>query len=113
MKLIIAFIKPHTLEDVTLALHQIDGLSGVSISDIRGFGRGRAKDAPDKVTAGAIDCRPRIRLEIGCPDALVGIVSGAIQKHAHTGLRGDGKIYVASIEQAIRIGTGETGEAAV
>lgn len=113
MKLIIAFIKPHRLEDVTLALHQIDGLSGVSISEIRGFGRGRAKDAPDRITANAIEYMPRVRLEIACPDRLVASVSNAIQRYAHTGLRGDGKIYVTSIEQATRISTGETGEAAV
>ncbi len=113
MKLIIAFIKPHTLEDVTLALHEIDGLSGVSISEIRGFGRGRAHDAPDKVRNEVVEYLPRIRLEIGCADPLVSIVSNAIQTHAHTGLRGDGKIYVTNIEQATRISTGEVADDAV
>lgn len=113
MKLIIAYIKPHRLEDVTLALREITNLSGVSVSDVRGFGRGRTRSAPDRVRAGVVDYLPRVRLEIACADGLVEAVSGAIQSHAHTGLRGDGKIYVTNIEHATRISTAETGEAAV
>ncbi len=113
MKLIIAFIKPHKLSDVTLALHEIDGLTGASISDVRGFGRGRAKNAPDRVQTDLIDFMPRIRLEMVCPDRLVEKVVSTIEKNAHTGLRGDGKIYVIGVEQAVRISTAECGDCAV
>lgn len=113
MKLVIAYIKPHTVEDVTLALHGLEGLTGASVSDVSGFGRGRAGNAPDRIARSMIDYLPRVRLEIACVDELAPAVVAAIQKHAHTGLRGDGKIYVTGIEQATRISTGETGEMAV
>lgn len=113
MKLIIAFIKPHKLSEVTLALHEIEGLTGASISDVRGFGRGRAKNAPDRVQTDLIDFMPRIRLEMVCPDSLVEQVVSTIEKNAHTGLRGDGKIYVIEVEQAVRISTAECGDCAV
>ena len=113
MKFIIAFIKPLKLPDVTLALQEIEELSGASITDVRGFGRGRGKFAEDRIRDGLIDYMPRSRLELACPDNLVDQIVSVIEKHAHTGLRGDGKIYVYGLEQAVRIGTGERGEAAV
>lgn len=113
MKLIVAFIKPQMLPDVILALHDIHLLPGISVTDVRGFGRGRAKDASDRVTEGTMDFLHRVRLETVCPDDLVEETIVAIERNAHTGLRGDGKIYVANVEQAIRISTGERGEAAV
>ena len=113
MKMISAFIKPHKLMDVTLALHRIDGLSGASTSEVRGFGRGRAKDAPDKIIHETLDYLPRVRLEIACPDNLVDAVVSTIETVAHTGLRGDGKIYVIPIDEAVRISTGERGESAL
>ena len=113
MKFIIAFIKPHKLTDVTLALQEIEELSGASITDVRGFGRGRGKSAEDRIRDGLIDYMPRTRLEIACPDDLVDRVVSVVEKHAHTGLRGDGKIYVYGLEQAVRISTGEHGGAAV
>ena len=113
MKLIIAFIKPHKLPDVTLALQAIEELSGASISDIRGFGRGRGKSAEDRIRDGLIDYMPRTRLELACPDTLVDHVVSVVEKHAHTGLREDGKIYVYGLDQAVRISTGERGEEAV
>jgi len=113
MKLIVAFIKPHKLSNVTLALHRIEGLSGASASDVRGFGRGRAKDAPDKVLHETLDYLPRVRLEIACPDELVEQIVSVVETQAHTGLRGDGKIYVSTLDQAVRISTGERGEPAV
>lgn len=113
MKLIIAYIKPHKLTEVTLALHKISGLPGASFSEIKGFGRGRAKDAPDKVQHEMIDYLPRVRLEIACPDDLVDEVVCSIEKNAHTGLRGDGKIYVTGLDQAVRISTGERDESAI
>ncbi len=113
MKMIIAFVKPHKLADVTVALHEVEGLSGATMSDVRGFGRGRAKTAPDKVYYDTLDYVPRVRLEIACPDELVEEVLAVIEANAHTGLRGDGKIYVTPIDEAVRISTGERGEVAV
>jgi len=113
MKLVTAFIKPQKLSDVTLALHEIEGLTGASVSDVRGFGRGRAKDAPDRVREEAGDFVPHVRLEIVCSDELVEQVVATIEENAHTGLRGDGKIYVWNVEQSVRISTGERGDAAV
>lgn len=113
MKLITAFIKRRRLSEVTLALHDIDGLTGASVSDVRGFGRGRAKEAPDKVTDETLDYLPRVKIEIACPDELAERVVSVIEQTAKTGLRGDGKIYVSEIGQAVRISTGERGSAAI
>ena len=113
MKMIIAFIKPHKFDDVILALHEIVGLTGVSISDVRGFGRERSKQEPDQKPKVSMDVRPHVKLEIFCMDDLVDEIVSTIESHAHTGLRGDGKIYVSYIGQAIRISNGERGEVAV
>ena len=113
MKLVTAFIKPHKFNDVTLALHDIVGLSGASVSDVRGFGRGRARDAPDRILFDTLEYLPRLRLEIACRDDIVDRVVSVIEANAHTGLRGDGKIYIAELAQAVRVSTGERGETAV
>lgn len=113
MKHVIAFIKPHKLSDVTLALHRVEGLTGMSATDVRGFGRGRAKGVSDTFSEGAADFVPRVRIEIACPGEIVEEVVETIRSEAHTGLRGDGKIYIAPVEDAVRISTGERGEAAV
>ena len=113
MKIITAFIKPHKLTEVTLALHQIDGLSGASVSDVRGFGRGRARDAAESIMYDALDYLPGVRIEIACPDHLASKVVSTIETNAHTGLRGDGKIYVNPLEEAVRISSGERGDNAV
>lgn len=112
MKKITAFIKPNKLDDVSHVLHKIDRLTGLSVSEVRGFGRGRGKQegAPDSELFGFV---AHFRVEIVCHDDLVEPVCQAIESSAHTGLRGDGKIYVGPVEQAVRISTGERGEAAV
>lgn len=111
MKMIVAFIKEHKLSEVTLALRRIEGLSGASVSRIRGFGRGGAAGdpAPEEPTY----YHPHERIEIACADDLVEEVVRTIERHAHTGLRGDGKIFVLEVVQAVRISTGERGHAAV
>ena len=113
MKMITAFIKPHKLMDVTTALHQVKWLSGASVSDVRGFGRGRAKEAPDKILYETLDYLPRVRLEVACEDEMVDWVVSIIEPKSHTGLRGDGKIYVSTLDQAVRISTGERGVSAI
>lgn len=112
MKVVVAYIKPHRLSDVLLALHDIEALYGVSVSDIRGFGRGRAKNAPDRVREHDMDFVPRVRIETLCPDHVADQIITTIEKHAHTGLQGDGKIYAVNVDQAVRISTGERGESA-
>jgi nitrogen regulatory protein P-II 1 len=112
MKLVVAFIKPHRLSEVLLALNDIDALYGVSVSDIRGFGRGRAKDAPDRIREHNMDFVPRVRLETICPNHVAGAVITTIEQNAHTGLQGDGKIYAVDVEEVVRISTGERGEVA-
>lgn len=113
MKHIIAYIKPHKLSKVTLALHKIEGLTGMSVLDVRGFGRTKAKDEPHRIVEDLIDYVPHVKIEIFCKDELLEQVVKSIQTEAHTGLRGDGKIYVNTVDDAIRISTGERGEDAI
>jgi nitrogen regulatory protein PII len=113
MKEIKAYIKPHKLSSVTLALQQIEGLGGMSISNVRGFGRGRAKNAPDRITEDFLHYIPRIKIEIVCRDELLEEIVSVIERNAYTGIRGDGKIFVSCVEAAVRISTGERGEKAI
>ena len=106
MKEIKAYIKPHKLQDVTLALHKVEGLTGMSVVDVRGFGRGRGQDE-------LVDHVSHVKIEVVCQDDMVERMIATIKKAAHTGLRGDGKIYVTHVETAVRIETGERGEGAV
>ena len=98
MKEIKAYIKPHRIDDVVLALHRIEGLTGVSVSDVRGFGRGRGQSSPEGEREDLVGYIPHAKIEIACAAELVEKVVSAIEEAAHTGLRGDGKIYVSSIE---------------
>ena len=113
MKHIIAYIKPHKLSKVTLALHKVEGLTGMSALDIKGFGRRRIKDEPHGTVEDLIDYVPHVKFEIFCKDELLEEIVSIIQTEAHTGLRGDGKIYICGVSDAIRISTGERGESAV
>lgn len=109
MKEVKAYIKQHKLDLVIRALRKLEGLTGMSVIDSCGYGIGW-------ITAKAgeqIDCRPGIKVEVICRDDLVDQVVATIENAAHTGLKGDGKIYVSNIEQAVRISTGERGEGAV
>jgi len=112
MKEIKAYINPHMLSKVTRALQKIEGLTGMSITDVRGFGRGRAKGAP-RGDDDLLDYSLRMKIEIFCKDDYVDEIVSLIEKTAHTGLRGDGKIFVAPVEMAVRISTGDRGEEAV
>ena len=96
-----------------MALHNVDGLTGMSVVDVRGFGRSRAKDAPHRIVEGPVDYVPHVKIEIVCKDELADEIITVIEENAHTGLRGDGKIYVSDVENAVRITTGERGEFAV
>ncbi|KMP10801.1 hypothetical protein UR09_05165 [Candidatus Nitromaritima sp. SCGC AAA799-A02] len=109
MKEIKAYIKPHKLSEVTRALHKVEGLTGMSVVNVKGFGRSRAKDAPHRIVEDLVDYIPHVKIEIVCRDEMVEEIVSTIQKTAHTGLRGDGKIYISTVDEAIRIETGERG----
>lgn len=109
MKEIKAYIQKHKLDDVIRALHRIEGLTGLSVIESYGYGIGWARAR----TPGEIDFQTGVKLEIMCRDDLADSVIAAVAKAAHTGLKGDGKIYIGPIELAVRISTGERGEGAV
>jgi len=112
MKMVIAFIKKNKFDEAMFALHRIEGLTGASSSEVHGFGRDRSSPSEQKPEI-SLDFKPHIRLEIACHSELVEQVIATIQKAAHTGLQGDGKIYVLPLDESIRIRSGERGESAV
>ena len=113
MKQISAYIKPHMLSKVAMALHNLEGLTGLSVTKVQGFGRSRAKGAPHRIVEDLVEYVPHVKIEIFCRDELTDSIISIIQENAHTGLRGDGKIYIMSVENAIRVSSGERGESAV
>lgn len=113
MKEITAYIRKDKLSKVTLALHKVEGLTGMSVIDVRGFGRGRGQGMPHRFVEDLVDYVPGVKIEIMCLSPYVDQIVETIEKIAHTGLKGDGKIYVTDIEQAVRISTGERGEDAI
>ncbi len=113
MKKIEAFIKSHRLTEVSRALSRIEGLTGMTVVDARGFGRGGIQ-RPNYKSLDKFDSYKAIaRLEVFCKDELAETVVSTIEHTAHTGLRGDGKIYVMPVDGAARISTGERDDAAV
>ena len=104
MKEIKAIIQPFMLEKVMDALAAIDGLPGITVSEVKGFGqtRGRTQTSRDE----PIRCLKKTKLEVVVPDALATTVVECIRQHAHTGNLGDGKIFVLPVEDVIRIRTG-------
>ena len=113
MKKIEAYIKTHRLNEVIERLHDIEGLTGVSVHDVKGFGRTRGHDEPIKIVDNTINWVPHVKLEIFCSEEINDQVIAAIIDGAHTGLRADGKIYISSVEDAIRISTKERGKGAI
>lgn len=113
MKKIEAYVKSHRLIEVVEELHTIEGLTGVSVHDIRGFGRTRDNGDHVRIVDNTVNWEPHVKLEIFCLDDLVEAVIAAILKGAHTGLRADGKVYVSPVQDAVRISTGERGDKAV
>ena len=112
MKRIEAIIKPFKLDDVKERLRAI-GVNGMTVSEVKGFGRTGGKTEIYRGSAYVVDFVPKIRVEIICTDAMVNDVIQAIVAAANTGKIGDGKIFVTPIDEAIRIRTGERGEDAV
>lgn len=112
MKKIEAIIKPFKLDDVVEALSEL-GIEGVSVTEIKGFGRQKGRTEIYKGAEYVVDFLPKIKLEIILNDALVESAVETIQRAAHTGKIGDGKIFILPVEGALRIRTGERNEEAV
>jgi len=106
MKLITAIIKPHKLEDVRHALSEV-GVSGITVTEVRGFGRQRGHTEIYRGAEYAIAFVPKTRIEVAVPDTLVEHVIDAVIKTGRTGKVGDGKIFVMELSQVVRIRTGE------
>jgi len=113
MKEIKAVIRPSKLLEVTEELHRIEGLPGVTVSEIKGFGKGRAKNAKDKIVYEMVEFIPRVQLEVVVNDEMVEEVVNAVQKFSHTGNTGDGKIFVVNVEEVVKIRTNERGKDAI
>ena len=112
MKKIEAIIKPFKLDEVREALSDI-GVSGLTVTEVKGFGRQKGHTELYRGAEYVVDFLPKVKIEIVVgDDAVVGAID-SIVKAARTGKIGDGKIFVTSIEQVVRIRTGETGEVAV
>lgn len=112
MKKIEAVIKPFKLDDVVDALSEI-GVEGLSVSEIRGFGRQQGRTEIYKGAEYVVDYLPKTKIEIVLSDAMVNPAIEAICKAAKTGKVGDGKIFVLPVDQAVRIRTGEKNDSAI
>ena len=112
MKKIEAIIKPFKLDEVKTALHEI-GISGMTVSELRGFGRQKGHTEVYRGAEYVIDFLPKVKIEVVLDDALAQRAVEAIQAAAKTDKIGDGKIFVTPIEEAVRIRTGERGPDAV
>jgi nitrogen regulatory protein P-II 1 len=113
MKEIKAIIRPAKLLEVTEELHRIEGLPGVTVSEIKGFGKGKAKKAEDKIVYEMVEFVPRVQLEVVVNDEMVDEVIDVIRKVSHTGNTGDGKIFVVNVEETVKIRTNERGKDAI
>lgn len=113
MKQIIAYIRPVVLERVTEALRGIDGLTGMSVMEAEGFGKGKGASCRNLDDAEIAYFCKTVRIDLMVSDTIVREVVDTIQQKAWTGERGEGKIYVLNVEEAVRIRTNERGEQAV
>ena len=112
MKLVTAVIKPFKLDDVRSALSEV-GVQGVTVTEVKGFGRQKGHTELYRVAEYIVDFLPKMKLEIAVSDNLADQVIEAISTSANTGKIGDGKIFVSNLEQVLRIRTGETGDEAL
>lgn len=112
MKLVTAIIKPFKLDDVRAALSDI-GVSGMTVTEVKGFGRTGGKKEVYRGSAYVVDFVPKVKVEIIVPNDSVQQVVTVITEAARTGKIGDGKIFITPVDEVIRIRTGETGEDAI
>jgi nitrogen regulatory protein P-II 2 len=112
MKFVTAIIKPFKLDEVREALSAI-GVQGITVTEVKGFGRQKGHTELYRGAEYVVDFLPKVKIEVAVKADLLDQVIEAIEKSANTGKIGDGKIFVFSIEQAVRIRTGETGPEAL
>ncbi len=112
MKLVTAIIKPFRLDDVRNALSEV-GVQGMTVSEVKGFGRQRGHTELYRGAEYVVDFLPKAKIEVAVADDRVDEVTEAIVNSARTGKVGDGKIFVTQLEQVQRIRTGETGDSAL
>ena len=112
MKKIEAIIKPFKLDDVKEALTEL-GVIGMTVTEVRGFGRQKGHTELYRGSEYTIDFLPKVKIELVVPDALVDKIVAAVAAAARTGSIGDGKVFVLPMGEAIRIRTGEKGESAI
>ncbi len=112
MKKIEAIIKPFKLDEVKDALTEV-GVQGMTVTEVKGFGRTGGKKEVYRGSAYVVDFVPKIKVEVVVPESLVASVIDAIERTARTGRIGDGKIFVTPVEEAVRIRTGERNEEAL
>ena len=112
MKKIEAIIKPFKLDEVKEALQEV-GVQGITVTEAKGFGRQKGHTELYRGAEYVVDFLPKVKVEIVLPEDMVERAVDAIQKAARTGRIGDGKIFISSVEEVIRIRTGETGKDAI
>ena len=112
MKLVTAIIKPFKLDDVREALSEV-GVAGITVTEVKGFGRQKGHTELYRGAEYTVDFLPKVKIEAAVDSEILDQVIEGISKAANTGKIGDGKVFVTSIEQAIRIRTGETGPEAL
>ena len=112
MKLVVAIVRPEKLEEVKEALVDL-GHAGLTVTEVKGFGRQKGHTELYRGAEYVVDFLPKVKVEVVVGDSLLDRAIEAIIKAARTGKIGDGKIFVTSVEQVVRIRTGETNEAAV
>jgi nitrogen regulatory protein P-II 1 len=112
VKLIVAIVKPHRLDEVKEALQDL-GVNGLTTTDVEGFGRQRGHTEIYRGAEYVVNFVPKVKLELVVPDVVAQQVVETVAATAKTGKIGDGKIFVLSVEQALRVRTGETGDEAL
>ena len=112
MKKVEAIIKPFKLDEVKDALAEV-GIQGMTVTEVKGFGRTGGKKEVYRGSAYVVDFVPKVKIEIVVPEQMVWDVINAIERAAKTGRIGDGKIFVTPVEEAVRIRTGERGKDAI
>ncbi len=112
MKLVIAIVKPFKLDDVRESLTPL-GVQGLTVTEVKGFGRQKGQTEIYRGAEYHVSFLPKVKIEVAVPSDQVDAVVEAIARSAHTGKIGDGKIFVVDLGRAVRIRTGELGEAAL
>ncbi len=112
MKNVEAIVKPFKVDEVRKALSEI-GVTGLTITEVKGFGRQKGHAELYRGAEYVVEFLPKVKIEVAIPDALVGRVVDAIARAANTNRIGDGKIFVSSLEEVLRIRTGERGDDAL